>query len=299
MKVTVAICTFNRAEYLEKTINSVLVQSYPDTEYEILIIDNNSTDHTAQLVMPIVEKEHHVRYVLEVNKGLSYARNRAIAEAKGEFILFLDDDATACQDWIRHILDCFQDEKVACVGGKINPVWEKSVPTWLPERYYSLYTILDYSDKVTEMDHNSIPFGANVAFRKDVLKKYGCFRTDLGRVGNNLLSGEESELIRKIRKDYIIMYTPYAFVNHTIASNRINKKWFLRRLYWQGVSDVIRVEKKLKRLKFFIGSNIRIVFYLVYILFNLSEKKKTIHILAKLMYRLGVVRYTLTSVMKR
>lgn len=122
MKATVAICTYNRAYDLSESIHSAIRQ-HVEYDVEIIVIDNNSTDGTAQLVQEIQASEgvNNVKYVLEKKPGLSAARNRAIREARGEYILFLDDDAIASPLWIQHIVDVFEsDSSIGCVGARLN-----------------------------------------------------------------------------------------------------------------------------------------------------------------------------------
>ncbi|GAB2671462.1 glycosyltransferase [Paenibacillus thermoaerophilus] len=289
MRVTVAICTCNRERDLPETLESVRFQNYPAGDYEILIVDNNSSDRTADIAREYAAATPNARYAMEPEPGLSHARNRAIAEARGELLLFLDDDAVARPDWISGLAACFEDESVACAGGKIVPDWETaSPPDWLPEDYYSYYTILDYADGVTEMNAGAVPYGANMAFRTDVLRKHGGFRTDLGRVGGKLLSGEESELIRRLKRTHKVLYTPHAVVRHKIAAERINRKWFLRRLYWQGVTDLVHSADK---RRFVFRSQVKFGMYLAAIPVVWGGPKRRMAHLAKLAYRLGVVRH--------
>ncbi|MCL6459080.1 MAG: glycosyltransferase, partial [Gorillibacterium sp.] len=237
VKVTVAICTHNRAKDLGEAIESVLIQGFAKEEIEIVVIDNLSTDNTAEVVNNL--RLHHgsrLRYLFETKLGLSVARNRAIRQAEGDYILFLDDDALASRDWVQHIVDVFEnDPAIGCVGGRIDPIWETKEPEWIPAEYRSVFTILDYSNEVREMPSPAIPYGANVAFRASVFQHMEPFREDLGRVGTNLLSSEESELIARLRETYKVYYTPLASVQHKIAKERTTKKWFLRRIFWQGV----------------------------------------------------------------
>ena len=185
-----------------------------------------------------------VRYVREETLGLSVSRNRAIRESRGDYILFLDDDAIARPGWMEAVVALFEkDRSIGCVGGRIDPVWEGGEPDWLPDMFKTLYTVLDYSPVITEMEAPRIPFGANVAFRASLFKQHAPFREDLGRVGSNLLSSEESELIDRIRATHKVYYTPHAIVDHKIAKSRISRKWFLRRVYWQGISDAARGER--------------------------------------------------------
>ncbi|TJY43452.1 glycosyltransferase family 2 protein [Cohnella pontilimi] len=242
MKVTVAICSHNRAKDTGEAVMSVLAQSYDPNEIEIVVIDNRSTDNTVQVVNDLRQRHGpRIRYLFENKLGLSVARNRAIREAKGEYILFLDDDALASSHWVRHMVDVFErDPAIGCVGGKIDPIWEAGEPDWVPDEHRSVFTILDYSGEVTEMPSPAIPYGANVAFRKSVFRHIAPFREDLGRVGTNLLSSEESELIARLRDRYKVYYTPFARVQHKIAKERTTKKWFLKRIFWQGVSDAVK-----------------------------------------------------------
>ena len=240
MKATVAICTHNRAADLKEALLSLLQQSFMG-DFEVIVVDNRSTDHTKQVVQDFQKMvDIPIRYLFEERLGLSVARNRAIRESRGEFVLFLDDDAVASEDWLRGIVALFElDPQIGCVGGKIEPAWEGSAPLWLLPENRTLYTILDYADEITEMQKPAIPFGANVAFRKSVFETTETFREDLGRVGSNLLSSEEAELIERIRARYTVYYTPHASVLHKIPRSRISRKWLLRRIYWQGVSSAV------------------------------------------------------------
>ncbi|WJH30915.1 glycosyltransferase [Paenibacillus sp. CC-CFT742] len=290
MRVTVAICTYNRANDAVEAVRSLVRQDYPRDEFEIVVIDNNSKDHTREIILRAADEHegYTIRYVLEEKQGLSVARNRAIREASGKYILFLDDDAIACRDWIKQIVSVFEmDKRIGCVGGKIDPIWEVPEPMWIPRENRSLFTILDFSDEVTEMESPYIPFGANVAFRVSVFEEMAPFREDLGRVGNNLLSSEESELIGRIRTKYKIYYTPYGAVEHKVAKERTTKNWFLRRIYWQGVSDAIRDQDRgpVRTAKHGIKLAQGITTALIYI-FNTDRFTRQ---LAKVCYRNGMI----------
>ncbi|WP_413405041.1 glycosyltransferase [Paenibacillus amylolyticus] len=295
MKATVAICTYNRAYDLSESVLSVTRQ-HVEYDVEIIVIDNNSTDHTAQLVQEIqdIEGVDNVKYVLEKKPGLSAARNRAIREARGEYILFLDDDAIASPLWIQHIVDVFEsDSSIGCVGGKIEPLWESQKPDWIPSERLSLYTILDYADHVIEMPNPSIPFGANVAFRTQLFQDIAPFREDLGRVGKNLLSNEESELISRIRVQHKVFYTPFGSVQHKVSKERTTKNWFLRRVFWQGVSDAVR--KKDKGAIRTIKHAIRLGQGVIRALLCIYSPKRFTRQLAQICYRngliIGILRY--------
>lgn len=286
MRASVAICTHNRGDDTMQAIESLLQGDMAYTAYEILIIDNCSTDHTKEQ-FESMNFPAHVRYIFEPQLGLSYARNRAIQEARGEFVLFLDDDALASASWIREVVRIFDmDSEIGCVGGKIVPIWEGGKPEWIPDDFISLYSILDFSNEIVEMKEPYIPFGANVSFRKSIFKDIQPFRTDLGRIGNNLLSGEESDLIGRIRAKYKIYYNPYAAVEHKISKSRLNKRWLLRRVYWQGISDATQHQSSsggiLKHLFIiFLAS--------IYIIVSMTNVKKVTRGMAKIYYRNGSI----------
>lgn len=288
MKATIAICTYNRADDLGAAIESCLSQDYHPSEYEIIVVDNRSTDRTADVVRKYGSLEApKVRYIYEENLGLSYARNRAISEAAGEFILFLDDDAIASKRWLREIVTVFQQHSgIGCIGGKIEPLWEGGNPTWIPDRYKTLYSILDYSPSLTELKAPAIPMGANVAFRRQIFEVIKPFRVDLGRVGTNLLSSEESELVARIRKKYKIYYSPAASVKHKIARERTTKKWFFRRIYWQGVSDAVRTERK---SKFFFKQACKVGLAALALIFTFYSVRRRIQMLGMLLHGTGAV----------
>jgi len=293
MKATVVICTHNRAEDLREALLSLLRQNSP-YPYEILVVDNGSTDHTGQVVREFQKMVSvPVRYVFEGRLGLSVARNRAIREAAGEYVLFLDDDAIASEHWISEIVSLFErDPRIGCVGGRIDPVWEGDVPDWLPQENRTLYTILDYADDVVEMREPAVPFGANLAFRKSVFDAMEPFREDLGRIGGNLLSGEESELIGRIRSRYKVYYTPHARVLHKIPRSRINRRWLLRRIYWQGVSRAVSSRRKIGLL---VLSLMKMPVFLLLAILSLYDRRRIVRHIGKIAYNNGLIRGVLRA----
>src|SRR5258706_654344 len=122
IKISAVICTYNRAEYLGRAIESLAHQDLDSAGYEIIVVDNNSTDTTAQLVKNSIEAypSIQIRYVLETEQGLSAARNRGAHEAAGNYIAYVDDDARAVQGWLSSLLASFLKLQAACIGGPGN-----------------------------------------------------------------------------------------------------------------------------------------------------------------------------------
>jgi len=289
MKASIAICTHNRAADLREALLSLAQQKFQEP-FEVIVVDNRSTDRTKQVTL-----EHQtlmqapVRYVYEERLGLSVARNRAIREAEGEYILFLDDDAAASADWIGELAGLFdRDPQVGCAGGKIEPVWEGAAPAWLPPENRTLYSILDYADEIREMPAPHIPFGANMAFRKSIFDDMAAFREDLGRVGNNLLSHEEAELIGRIRaRGFKVLYTPYASVLHKIPRSRISRKWLLRRIYWQGVSKAVASKGKAGDI---VKSLLKMSVFLLLAIVFMYDKRRIFRQISRMTYHHGLLR---------
>lgn len=237
--ISAIICTYNRATYLKKAIQSLADQNLKEEKYEILVIDNNSTDSTKNTVAEFSNIQN-IHYILEPIQGLSQARNTGLAKAKGKYVAYLDDDAIAEPNWLESILHCFKvtDSPIGCVGGKIDPIWEAPCPDWLPDNYLSYLTILDWGPNPILIDSKKYIAGANMAFPTALLKNLGGFNVELGRQGKKLLSSEEVWLQETIRRSgHTVHYDPSIVVKHHATESRLVPDWFFQRLYWQGISN--------------------------------------------------------------
>lgn len=240
MIVTVIICTLNRSNYLDKALESLANQIFDPSSFEVIVVDNGSTDNTKNTVISKSDKFFNLRYIFEPQKGLSNARNTGLKEASGKYIAYLDDDAVACPKWLANMLNCFETIKPSpsCVGGKVSPIWEAPRPIWLADQLLGYLTIIDWSDIPVFIEKPRYIAGANMAFPKDVLQQLGGFSTTLGRKGKKLLSNEELDLQEKIMNEgHAIYYDPAIQVSHHAPASRLNQEWFLNRLYWQGISE--------------------------------------------------------------
>jgi glycosyltransferase involved in cell wall biosynthesis len=243
VRISAVVCTLNRAPYLAKAVESLVNQTYPKECYEIIVVDNGSTDNTREIVEQFSESAT-IRYILEPVRGLSQARNTGWRAASGEYVAYLDDDAIACPAWLKKMMEAFEIVKPApaSVGGKVVPMWESERPAWLGDKMLGVYAIVDWGDRARFLQPSSPEHhvGCNVAYTRHVLQECGGFNINLGRKGKNLLSNDE-HLIRKFIDSHGlgIYYDPEILVQHLVPKERLNRRFMLRRYFWQGISDVV------------------------------------------------------------
>ena len=200
MFVTVAICTWNRAALLSQTLAEFCQLTVPDdVEWELLVVNNKCTDNTNDVVAEFAERLP-IRLLQESKQGLSHARNRAVKEARGEWILWTDDDVLVSPNWLEAYVGAIRIRRSASfLAGPIEAWHETTPPEWVTRNEVLLSSILIIrkpSEEV-EIDGSYMPFGANLAFKTQVLRSHP-FRPDLGRCGNGMLGGDETELIRRL-----------------------------------------------------------------------------------------------------
>lgn len=240
--ISVVVCTHNRMQYLKGCIDSLLQQSLGKEFYEIIVVDNGSTDDTRQFCAQ-VEENANFRYMYEPILGLSQARNSGWKSARGIYIAYIDDDAEAGYLWLEKIKESFLNAvpEPDCVGGSVTLVWEQSRPGWLTESYFSALGWVDWGNEARYLNpEKEWCVGCNSSYKRATLEDLGGFDTRLGRKKNFLLSGEEMQLHHRIHasggKFY---YHPEARVCHHVAKFRISPSYFYKRYYWGGVTDYI------------------------------------------------------------
>ncbi|WP_262495661.1 glycosyltransferase family 2 protein [Paenibacillus sp. B2(2019)] len=244
-KLSIIICTYNRAPLLIKTLQSLLKLDHLE-QAEIIVVDNCSKDDTEACVKKFIGKhgaDVDIRYMMEPMQGLSAARNTGILASKSPLIAFLDDDAIPCQRWITTIVSTFESKpEVMAMGGKIAPIFESKRPDWLIKPFELPYTIVDLGSRIKEYPKQLHPCGANMAMRKLVFD-ISLFPLDLGRKGDSLLSGEETWLFGQIQKEgHSILYHPEMAVDHFVPAARLTEDWIMRRYYSQGISNAMKSE---------------------------------------------------------
>lgn len=243
--ISAIICTYNREKYIIDCLEHLRL-AIPHG-VEVLIVDNNSTDGTAELVKNYLG-DHPAfpgRYLLETRQGLSHARNRGIAESRGDTLVFLDDDSMVAEDYferLREGLDKYP--QAGAFGGHITPVFEDGVtPRWLCRWTLSWVSGLDMGPSAKAFPKNKYPIGANMAFRRSVLEMTGLFNPELGRSGKNLMGGEEKDLFQRIRAaGHSIIYLPKLRIEHMIPPSRTTTDYIRR--FGDGVGRSERLRSK-------------------------------------------------------
>jgi glycosyltransferase involved in cell wall biosynthesis len=243
-RLSVAICTYNRGDRLIYALDGLAAQSMSLDQFEILVVDNRSTDNTAEICRQYQRTLPNLRYVYEPVQGLSKARNTALHQVRADYIAYLDDDAIPSPTWVGAILNAFENvqPRPVCIGGPIHPLWDSPKPEWIPKKVEYLFSLVDYHCPSPWLKLPKYPFGANMAFQRQDLLQIGGFIECLGREGNqSLRSGEEYLVYRLLieRGKGLLYYEPDAPVQHWIPTSRIQLNWMLRRSYWQGRSSAL------------------------------------------------------------
>ena len=240
--LTAIICTYNRARYVGKLLESIAANDLAKTEYELLLVDNNCTDNTREVCEAFAAAHSDVifRYTTESEQGLSAAKNRGIKEAKGDIIVYIDDDALVDPWYLRTYAEWFatHPETMAC-GGPIEPLYETSEPDWMTPYTKALLTAwMNYGEKVREYPRGRYPGGGNAAYRKEVFEQVGGFNTALGRKGGNLMGSEEKDIFDKMHTlNMQILYLPEPVLHHCIPQAKLEKLYFDRLTLQMGISE--------------------------------------------------------------
>lgn len=236
--ISVIVPTHNRCKSLRNTIFSLQEQNFPKDGYEIVVVDNNSTDKTLEVVEECNRNgKKEVIYVQEPEIGLHNSRHAGAKAAKGEILAYVDDDVICDSNWLSELVKPYTDPEVGCVGGKILPKWEAEPPEWV-KLYPSSLSLLDLGDAIKELKTPKI-YGCNFSIRRSLLFEVGGFNPDA--FGDKKLiwyrGDGETGLLRKVLAiDSKIIYMPHAIVWHVIPESRMTLNYFKNRNFIQGIS---------------------------------------------------------------
>jgi GT2 family glycosyltransferase len=239
LRASVIVCTHNGGELVEPTLESLVRQDFPGEAFEIVVVDNASTDATPGVVRGIAGRHPgRIRVVREPVLGHSSARNRGVLEARGEVIAFTDDDARPSPRWLRVLVDACEQPQVGCAGGPVRAVPGGSFPAWVTPPFLPYLALFDKGMEDVELSYNEYPRGVNMAYPRRSFREVGLFSTAFGLKGRSLLYYDEIELCYRLeRLGRRILYVPDAEVHHVIHAGRLTVAWFRRRFYAQGKSE--------------------------------------------------------------
>ena len=241
--ISVIIATLNRTHYLEKCIKAILANNYDD--YEIIIVDQGEDNQTKKLLDSQFSANERIRYFHTHTVGLSHARNLGCENARGEIIAFIDDDANPVSGWLGSYAKAFLeiDPTPAMVGGKIEPIWEAPKPKWYPKEREFLLATYDIGDEIKTFPEFELPIGANFAVLRRIIEVFGGFDDRVGfneSRKNSMIAGEDTLIgLRAREAGYPIYYQPDAKVFHHISATKLSRRYFLRRHYWEGVTQIV------------------------------------------------------------
>jgi glycosyltransferase involved in cell wall biosynthesis len=249
LDATVLIATYNRARLLDATLESIRrLRVAPGRTWEVILVDNNSTDETRAVV------ERHadgfptsLRYLFESRQGRSSALNTGIAAASGSIIAMTDDDVRVEEGWLEAACQALQrkapaGQTIGYAGGPVEPMWEVPPPPWLDLTRGDLWgtiAIQDHGDRPFVYEEaRKVPLGANLAARRELFSRLGGFRADLGRSTGTVLLGQEvPELLMRARAaGFCGVYIPAMRVHHHIPAARLTRRYFRRWWFGKGVS---------------------------------------------------------------
>lgn len=246
-KITICVCTYNNYPLLFSCMQRLATQSLYMDKYDVLILDNSPQKFLEKSIgcKQFSDRLENFTYVNKPTDGLSGARNECIDLTSTELIHFIDDDALVDFNFVKNTLECFyRHSDLMVMGGKVHPNWSLvERPEWLCNDALSYLSMLDFGE--SEMWYSENPgmwlVGANICFRRSCLIKYGKFSNKLGRKGwsKSLLGAEEMQLIYKMQNSEKILYNPTSVVDHVVPVDRMNQSWFIKRVAWQAVSDVM------------------------------------------------------------
>jgi glycosyltransferase involved in cell wall biosynthesis len=229
-KISVVISTYNRRESLQRSIDSILKQENAPP-YELIVVDNRSTDGTKDLIKGYEARTERVRYVFEAQQGVSYGRNAGVAAARAPLVAFTDDDVTVDNHWLAAMEAVFDAHpECGCVGGKVLPVWPRRPPDWLTEKHWAPLALLDYgAAQRLNSGNRKCLITANMGMRRVDFERLGGFCPDFQKTAGSTCSMEDRQLQERYWKaGGECWFDPSIVVHAGIQQFRLEKEYHRR-----------------------------------------------------------------------
>jgi glycosyltransferase involved in cell wall biosynthesis len=240
--VSLLVCTFNRAKVLGQTLESLLRQEFGWGEFEILVVDNASTDDTREVAEQYSRRDPRVRYLHEPRLGVAIARNTGAREAQAPYIAYFDDDLVAEPDCLHRLMAPFWEVRPApaAVMGRAELLWHGARPAWFPQKYETLLSRFDRGPDARFLNAGDYLITMNVAFHRETFLATGGIREDLSRKGRMFICSGDNELFsRYLDRQLPVFYQPAALIWHLVPPSRQTRRWLLKRTLGEGTSQVI------------------------------------------------------------
>jgi len=247
MDISVATYTRNRAELLAQALESLCHQTMPSNRYEIIVVDNGSTDDTHQVVEQFAQKNPQVRYFYEAKTGSSAARNRGWKEAVGKYVAFIDDDGKAPPGWLEAAESLIRTRSPDVMGGPVYPFYSLPPPAWFKDEY----NLATNGDQARPLAANEYLSGSNLIVHRALFTQFGGFDENLGMAGSQIGYGEETAFLNQLRIQYpaaLIYYDPALLSYHLVRPEKYSLAWQLRSHFMLGRDNYLAYSAGVYRL---------------------------------------------------
>jgi glycosyltransferase involved in cell wall biosynthesis len=246
MKISVVICSYNRADYIINAVDSLYLQTLPRNQFEVIVVDNNSIDNTGDLVQAYITSHphFHLHYLTEQQQGSSFARNTGATFVASPLLCFMDDDAIAEPDYLKRIVTFFEAHPDAIgLGGRIIPRYIPAEPKWMSYYVSSLVGNFDYSKTVEVFKFGKYPLESNMVVRKKDFDAIGGFNTELPGVKGTLRIGGEGKdfFLRLQQRGAKIYYDPAIVVHHVVEVKKLTPHYMYRIASGIGRGERVRI----------------------------------------------------------
>lgn len=249
LKISVVICTYNRAAYIQEAMQSLYDQTLPRDAYEVIVVNNNSTDNTESICHSFIGSHNDAffYYYNEPQQGASFARNTGARYAQSPLLCFMDDDAVAEKDYLERIVRFFEEHTDAGgLGGRIIPRYIPEEPKWMSYYVSSLVGNFHYSDEVAVFQPGKYPLESNMIIRKSDFDAISGFNTALpGVVGNHRIGGEGKDFFLRLQElGKKIYYDPTIRVHHVVETAKLTREYMYRVASGIGRGERVRMLQK-------------------------------------------------------
>jgi glucosyl-dolichyl phosphate glucuronosyltransferase len=236
--LSVIVCTYNRADLLDLSLHSLRGQRLAPQRFEVIVVDNNSTDDTAAVVARHTALAPNIRRVVETRQGLSHARNCGWEQARGQYLVYNDDDAIMPPDYLAQVIDVINRHQPDILGGPVCPFYTSPKPRWWRDEFeFRCYTPASGFSATCRVT------GVNFIIRRDLLPRLGMFSPELGMVGATLGLGEEAKVLDTYRaitpaQDQKVYYAHECYLYHHVPDWKMRFGYMVRRSYVNGRTKI-------------------------------------------------------------